>query len=318
MDLSAIYHENIPAFLEEAARAPIMQRLKGVGMNCGCEYTSFPQFSAWQSYSRFDHSLGAGLITWHFTGDPKQALAALLHDVATPVFSHVVDFLRGDHETQESTEVGTREMILGSKEILAVCEKYGTCPESITDYHRYPIADNDSPRLSSDRLEYTLGNIVNFGIGTRQTVKAYYENLVATDTELVFRDEHIACAFAKDALKCSRVYVADADRYSMQRLANLLARAVGAEVLGLDDLYLQEADVLRKLENSRFYGEWQRFRAISKVVRTDRGGLVIPAKKRYIDPLTLAGKRASGLDDAFQKDLADFLSCDFGYGVTEG
>ena len=159
---------------------------------------------------------------------------------------------------------------------------------------------------------------MNFGIGTRQTVRAYYENLVATDTELVFRDENVACAFAKDALKCSRVYVADADRYSMQRLANLLARAVGAEVLGLDDLYLQEADVLRKLENSSFLEDWRRFRAISKVVRTDHGGLVIPAKKRYIDPLTLAGKRASGLDDAFQKDLADFLSWDFGYGVTEG
>jgi hypothetical protein len=209
-------------------------------------------------------------------------------------------------------------MILGSEEICRVCKTLGIDPEDVTDYHRYPIADNDSPCLSADRLEYTLGNIVNFGIGTRQTVKAYYENLVATDTELVFRDEHIACAFAKDALKCSRVYVADADRYSMQRLANLLARAIHQGVLGLDELYLQEADVLRKLENSSFLEDWQRFRAISKVVRTDRGGLVIPAKKRYIDPLTLEGKRASQLDDAFQKDLADFLAWDFGYGVAEG
>lgn len=318
MDLSAIYHENIPAFLEEAARAPIMQRLKGVGMNCGCEYTSFPEFSRWQSYSRFDHSLGAALITWHFTGDPKQALAALLHDVATPVFSHVVDFLHGDHETQESTEVGTREMILGSEEICRVCKTLGIDPEDVTDYHRYPIADNDSPRLSSDRLEYTLGNIINFGIGTAERVKTYYENLVAMDTELVFREESIACAFAADALRCSRVYVSDADRYSMQRLADLLAQAVRGEILTLDDLYLQEADVLRKLESSPLASAWQRFRAISKVVRTDRGGLVIPAKKRYIDPCTLGGKRASGLDAAFQKDLADFLAWDFGYGVTEG
>ena len=318
MDLSAIYHENIPAFLEEAARAPIMQRLRGVGMNCGCEYTAFPQFSAWQSYSRFDHSLGAGLITWHFTGDPKQALAALLHDVATPVFSHVVDFLRGDHETQESTEVGTREMILSSREICGVCESLGIDPEDVTDYHRYPIADNDSPRLSADRLEYTLGNIINFGIGTEKTVKAYYENLVATEQELVFQDEALACAFAGDALKCSRVYVSDADRYAMQRLANLLAEAIGAGVLELGELYLQEADVLHKLENSGFCDAWQRFRAISKVVRTDHGGLVISAKKRYINPLTPSGKRASQLDPIFARDLADFLAWDFGYGVTEG
>jgi HD superfamily phosphohydrolase len=121
MDLTGIYHHEIPDFIREAAATAPMQRLKGVGMNCGCEYTSFPQFSIWQSYTRFDHSLGAALITWHFTSDPRQALAALFHDIATPVVSHVVDFLRGDHETQGSTEAGTREMILGSKEILLVC-----------------------------------------------------------------------------------------------------------------------------------------------------------------------------------------------------
>ena len=90
MNLFSIYHENIPPFLQEAAAVPPMQRLKGVGMNCGCEYTSFPEFSTWQSYTRFDHSLGAALITWHFTNDPKQALAALFHDEAVEGLSEVV------------------------------------------------------------------------------------------------------------------------------------------------------------------------------------------------------------------------------------
>ena len=316
MDLSHIYHPEIPDFLREAACAPIVQRLKGVGMNCGCEYTAFPEFSRWRSYSRYDHSLGAGLITWHFTADPRQALAALLHDVATPVFSHVVDFLRNDHEKQESTETGTRERILGSPEILAVCRKYRIDPEDITDYHRYPIADNDSPQLSADRLEYTLGNIVNFGFGTGETVKTYYENLVATDRELVFREESIACAFAKDALKCSRVYVSDADRYSMQRLADLLAQAVRSGVLCPDELYLQEADVLRKLVDSSLKESWEAFCRIRAVTRS-REGLVIPAKKRYIDPCTLSGLRASRLDGTFAAELAEFLAWDFGCAVAE-
>lgn len=315
MDLLRIYHENIPPFLQEAAAAPPMQRLKGVGMNCGCEYTSFPEFSIWQSYTRFDHSLGAALITWHFTQDPKQALAALFHDIATPVFSHVVDFLRGDHETQESTEAGTREMILGSKEILAVCQKYRICPESITDYHRYPIADNDSPRLSADRLEYTLGNIVNFGIGTKETIRTYYENLQATDTELVFRDECIACAFARDALKCSRVYVSDADRYSMELLAEILRDAIHLKILTAEDLYLQERNVVEKLEGSSLLPRWQAFRKLRRVIRVENGR-VIPAKKRYIDPCTAEGLRASRLDATFAEDLAAFLNWDFGYGLA--
>lgn len=315
MDLTGIYHHDIPDFLREAAATPAMQRLRGVGMNCGCEYTSFPEFARWQSYSRFDHSLGAALITWHFTADPKQAMAALLHDVATPVFSHVVDFLRGDYEKQESTEVGTREMILFSREILAVCQKYGIDPESITDYHRYPIADNDSPRLSADRLEYTLGNIVNFGFGSAETVKAYYENLQATDTELVFRDESLACAFAADALKCSRVYVSDEDRYSMELLAELLLDAIRMGHLSQEDLYLQEKDVIARLEASPLWKRWQEFQALRRVVPS-QNGRVIPAKKRYIDPCTVSGKRASQLDARFAADLEDFLSWDFGYGIT--
>ena len=47
MELWHIYHENMPPFLAEAAATPPMARLRGVGMNCGCEYTSFPLFDSW-------------------------------------------------------------------------------------------------------------------------------------------------------------------------------------------------------------------------------------------------------------------------------
>ncbi|MEF2782184.1 hypothetical protein WKT02_12575 [Erysipelotrichaceae bacterium HCN-30851] len=34
--------------------------------------------------------------------------------------------------------------------------------EEISDYKRYPIADNPRPQLSADRLEYTLATIFSF------------------------------------------------------------------------------------------------------------------------------------------------------------
>ena len=95
MNLWEIYHGEIPGFLREVAETEVMQRLKHVGMNCGCEYTSFPLFQGCGPYSRFDHSMGTALIVWHFTVDRTQAMAGLLHDIATPVFAHVIDFLRG-------------------------------------------------------------------------------------------------------------------------------------------------------------------------------------------------------------------------------
>ena len=68
------YAEVIPDIVREGCECPEMVRLRSVGMNCGCEYTSFPLFrSLKQRYTRHDHSVGAALLTWRFTRDPAQA-----------------------------------------------------------------------------------------------------------------------------------------------------------------------------------------------------------------------------------------------------
>ena len=87
-----IYCAEQPDFIAEIAKSPELERLKDVGMNCGCEYTSFSFFKKIERYSRFEHSVGVALITWNFTKDIRQTIAALLHDISTPVFAHVVDF----------------------------------------------------------------------------------------------------------------------------------------------------------------------------------------------------------------------------------
>ena len=140
-----IYNPSIPEFIKPLVEAPAMQRLKDVGMHCGCEYTSFPMFVGLDNYSRYKHSVGCALIVWHFTQDRRQTIAALLHDIATPTFAHVVDFLNGDHLKQESTENGTVNIIASSPEIMTRLKEWNIELEEVADYHVYPIADNDSP-----------------------------------------------------------------------------------------------------------------------------------------------------------------------------
>ena len=107
-------------------------------------------------YSTLTHSVGVALIIWNFTHDKKQTLSGLFHDIATPTFKHCIDFLNGDSETQESTEEKTEEIIKNSKEISFLLARDNIKIEEVSDYHIYPIADNDTPKLSADRLEYTL------------------------------------------------------------------------------------------------------------------------------------------------------------------
>ncbi len=64
--------------------------------------------------------------------------------------------MNGDSEHQESTEERTEQIIKNSKQIMHLLERDNIKLEQVSDYHIYPIADNDTPKLSADRLEYTL------------------------------------------------------------------------------------------------------------------------------------------------------------------
>ena len=60
--------------------------------------------------------------------------------------------------TQESTEDLTTNIIKNSKEIMKLLDRDNIDVSEIDNYHMYPIADNDTPKLSADRLEYSLSN----------------------------------------------------------------------------------------------------------------------------------------------------------------
>ena len=317
-----IYHPRIPPLLRHLAAAAPMARLRQVGMNCGCEYTDFPRFRGLAPYSRFRHSVGVGLIVWHFTHDGAQAAAGLLHDVSTPVFAHVVDFLNGDHLTQTSTEYGTAALIARDREIRQVLAAHGLTPEQVSDYHRYPIADNDSPRLSADRLEYTLGNAVNYGFLPLSQARALYRDLTVVSNEdgapeLAFRTKEAASAFTAAALKCARVYVADEDRFAMESLAVLLRQALDRGVLGRADLMGTEPAVIRKLQADPVCGPlWRRFRSFARLRRSmerpaEEGWFQVAAKLRWIDPLLAREGRVSQWDGTLATEMAAFRRTDF-------
>ena len=177
------YHAQLPLFLQQLAQTPPVQRLRQVGMSCGCEYTQFPPFVHSTPYSRYEHSLGVALIVWHFTGNRAQAAAGLLHDAATPTFAHVVDFLLGDHLRQEATEAGTHDVLAASAPLLSVLGRWGLPLSAVENYHQYPIADNALPRLSADRLEYTLGNLLHYGFCGAEELQGWYDDIVQAENE---------------------------------------------------------------------------------------------------------------------------------------
>lgn len=322
MDFNNIYSNDFPLFIKELINTPEFKRLSNVGMNCGCEYTSFPIFSKGKNYTRYHHSIGVALIVWHFTKDIKQSIAGLLHDISSPVFAHVIDFLNGDHENQESTEEKTEEIIENSPEIQSILKKYNLTTDDVKDYHMYPIADNDSPLLSADRLEYTLGNAFYYGFKTMEEIKHMYDNLIVSKNEfgvdeISFSTLDKAVEFTSVCLENSKIYSCDIDRFSMQYLADLLKLAIDKKVVTMDDLYTVEHNVISKLqENEELKCKWNDFIKLSQILTSeekpeDGYWVNIPAKKRYINPQVANLGRVSNLSEKLSKDIEDFLSTDF-------
>ena len=298
-----------------------MLRLRQVGMNCGCEYTDFPRFRSLAPYSRYEHSIGVAALIWRFTGSLRETAAGLLHDVATPVFAHTVDFLNGDYLAQESTEEPTERIIGSSPEMVALLDSAGLSLDEVKDYHRYPVADNDSPRLSCDRLEYTLGNLCNFGFRSPGEIRPYWEDLIVTEAEdglpeLAFSDRATALRFALDALKCSRIYISPEDRYAMQRLSEVLALAIRRGVLTEGMLFGTEPEVIKRLEaDEETAAAWAAYRRLSRMLEPEEAavhpdGRRIPAKRRCIDPLVRGEGRLSRIDAVFRGEIERFLAID--------
>lgn len=307
----------VPDFLTRAAETALMQRLGHIGMNCGCEYTSFPRFAGGKQYSRLLHSLGVGMIVWKHTGDPAQAMAGLLHDVATPVFAHVIDFMKGDYLTQEATEDGTLEMIAQSPEMQDVLHEFGLKTEQVSDYHLYPVADNDSPRLCADRLEYTLGNLYFYGFASLGEIEAIYADIQVERTEdgreeLVFSDADCAETFGFLSLKCSKVYVSDEDRYSMQMLSEIVAKAVRSGMLSEKELHGTEERITALLTSSaETAAQWKWFCGLNRMERAEVQGQGehwrnIQAKKRCIDPYIRGYGRLSDIRRQYAEALETF------------
>ena len=75
------------------------------------------------------------------TKDKKQTLCALFHDLGTPAFSHVVDFMFNDPTNQASSEKKISTIIQNSDEIMSYLKSDSIRPEEVDDPMQYSIVD---------------------------------------------------------------------------------------------------------------------------------------------------------------------------------
>lgn len=313
-----------PEWLLDYIDTPEIQRLSGISMLCGTDYSKIYDYKSFNS--TLDHSVGVALIIWNFTKDKKQTLAGLFHDIATPIFKHCIDFMNGDLEHQESTEERTEQVIRNSQTILSLLNRDGIKVEEISDYHIYPIADNNTPRLSADRFEYTFSNgLFLYGAWNVDEISKYYNDITILKNEdgieeLGFKTPQICKEYLHTILPIFANYDSDNNRTVMQFFADIVKSMNVKGYITVDDLYeLSEEDVINRILNcddTYIKESFVKFQNATSVYGSDtpvnnRYCISVKGKKRYIVPLTQNNGNAyriSQIDETARNEVQDYIN----------
>ena len=319
LDYFNVLEPSFPEWLNDYIETKELLKQRYISVTCGTIYSDL--FESEFFFSSLDHSVAVALIVWHFTHDKKQTLSGLFHDIATPVFKHCVDFLNGDYMTQESTEDLTSKIISSSKEIMDLLKRDNIKLEEVDDYHIYPVADNDTPKLSADRLEYSLSNaLLTYKLSDIDEINKIYNDVILDKDEdgtleLSFKSKETALEFVKITSKLSIIYREDRTRYSMQLIADIIKKLNEDGLITKEDLYnMKESEIIEIIENSKYkyiFNIWKNAKNVKVSKEKPENVYFVHhgAKIRYIDPL-VNKKRISSISEEAKKEIDKNLSYD--------
>ena len=284
---------NMPDFLIRFLNAPSLLRLKNIGYFCGMDFASKDIYKFREYISRFDHSLSVCLNAYSLTHDKETALKALFHDVSTPCFSHVIDYMNKDYKKQESTEAYT-EIIIRNDDYLKRClDEEGIDINSLINYKSNTIVDNDRPKLCADRLD----GVITTDIGWTQVLskedikniiedRCIYTNEYGED-EIGFKTIEVAKKVVEVSNLIDIYCHSKEDNYMMDLLARITKLIIWKKYIKYEDLYYLDEMELFSILNSINDNEVEHLLYKFKNIKKDEiSDIYLPSvKKRILRPL---------------------------------
>ncbi len=288
--------KDYPFFINKYIKSKRLQRLEGIGLFCGCDYTKLYNYKYW--YSRLDHSISCALMTWHFTKDKTQTLAALFHDLGTPAFSHCVDYLLDDSINQESSELDIKEVVLSSSELINLLEEDNINIDDVINLDKYTIVENKKPKICIDRLEgiITTG-LIWIGFWKLEDIEYIYNNIKVLENEqrekeIGFTNVLVAELFFEGVFKYGLSLQKNENKFTLQFIADCLKILINKQTIKFADLYtLSEQDIIALIKNDPgLRDKWEVFENTDTIIKTNQEPIgeyyvSVDSKKRYVVPL---------------------------------
>lgn len=194
--------------------------------------------------------------------------------------------------------------------------------EEICDYKIYPIADNEIPKLSADRLEYTFMNGIYYKeIWDIATIKEIYNAIEIIKNEnnideLGFKSVEMAEKFINGAKQLWPLWISKEDTVTMYFFADIIKKMYYKKYITKNNLYeLSEQEIIDLIKNSQdktISELFTKFMNCKNFIeceeyKIDKFCVSRKVKRRYINPLTKKG-RVYDVSKQAKKDIDNYIN----------
>jgi hypothetical protein len=141
--------------------------------------------------TRFDHSVGVMLLVRKLGSTLEEQIAALIHDVSHTAFSHVIDYVFDQHDSQSYHEE-KKASFVASTDLPRVLAQHGYDWTDLIDEERYSLLEQPSLALCADRLDYFFRDSVPLNLATVAQIRRAIERLVVHHGRIAVDDQETA------------------------------------------------------------------------------------------------------------------------------
>ncbi|MDJ0753149.1 MAG: HD domain-containing protein [Ardenticatenaceae bacterium] len=197
--------------------------------------------------TRFEHSMGAMMVVRRLGGALSEQIAALLHDVSHTAFSHVIDHVF-DSAASQAYHEEVKESYVAQTDLPHILQQYGYNWHDFLEESPYPLLEQPAPRLCADRLDYFLRDATGFNLATAADVSRVLDHLAAVDGRMIVTDLDTARWMGETFIKTDDYSWSNFHEVGLYECtARALRYAFSEDHLNMDDLWLTDAEVWKKL-----------------------------------------------------------------------
>lgn len=264
--------------LKELIRSEPVQRLKKIHQ-AGPQ----PYFVEKKPLTRFPHSLGVMFLLQEFDAPLEEQIAGLLHDVPHTAFSHVADFVfdNSDHEYHDEF----LEDVVMDSGIPRILERHGLDVEYILDEDNFPLLERDAPDLCADRIDYFLRDVKMM---SGEEVSELHEAITVQGDRFVLEDRERAEKYALRYIRADEEWWANPEEATLMEIfARVLRRAMDTGLIGEEDFFGTDQQIMETLENSSDNVIQQKLSLLEdfEAVRDrENYDIRVETKARWVDP----------------------------------